>query len=593
MNIKKLFKGLTVITSTAVFSLLSIQSAYPAPGNLATAPLFLSTIVEPNVFLTLDDSGSMDWGPMVKEGTGGLTTSGGLPYINGLRRAYYSPTFSRLYSSRYVVPPANGTDPEWDKAWVIRNHLGNRNYYNPATTYTPWSGSNSAGQAMYTDADPTNALKDPNFPAGESVDLTIMHFFEDTNGNDDIDTSDFWIPVYFTWTDTDGDGVIEQSDAHTRVVIAAGTAEMNNFANWFQYYRSRINATKAIIGSTINNTDSSRVGMRLFNEGHVKDVQTMSDTVLKRELLEEIYGVVIPQKGTPARTSIQAVGDYFENGTPILSASQGGECQQNFNILMSDGFWNGSNPNVGNRDSNGGNGNTIFDGSASQSNDGGNYADSYSNTLADVAMRYYENDLRTDLADNVPIHPGVDEASHQHLVTYTIAFGLEGQLDPLVDDPLAAGFSWPQPVANTETTVDDMWHAAYNGRGRYLSAQNPVQLQTSLNAEIADIAERTATAAAVSINSAKLTTQSVVYLAEFNTNRWQGDLKAFKIIDLDTGELSMTPDWSAADELNSRNLSALPRVILTHDGNDGAPFRWNDLSAAQKADLKTNPAGIA
>jgi hypothetical protein len=38
MNIKKIFKGLTIITSTAVFSLLSIQSAYAAPGNLATAP---------------------------------------------------------------------------------------------------------------------------------------------------------------------------------------------------------------------------------------------------------------------------------------------------------------------------------------------------------------------------------------------------------------------------------------------------------------------------------------------------------------------------------------------------------------------------
>jgi len=344
----------------------------------------------------------------------------------------------------------------------------------------------------------------------------------------------------------------------------------------------------------INNTDASRMGLHFLNGGLEQDLKTMSDTTFKRELLEKFYGLVIPAKGTPSRNALKDVGKMFEdkNSNAILDAANGGECQQNFNILMSDGFWNGGDPKgIDNADIDGGKANTIFDGNASQSNDGGNYADSYKKNLADVAMYYYETDLLNYLANYVPIQPGVDEADHQHMVTYTIAFGLNGQLDPLVDDPLAAGFAWPQPVANTETTVDDMWHAAYNGRGRYLSAQNPVQLQTSLNAEIADIAERTATAAAVSINSAKLTTESVVYLAEFNTNRWQGDLQAFKIIDLDTGELAVTPDWSAATKLNSRNLSTQPRVVLTHDGSDGAPFRWNDLSAAQKTDLRTNPAG--
>ena len=93
------------------------------------------------------------------------------------------------------------------------------------------------------------------------------------------------------------------------------------------------------------------------------------------------------------------------------------------------------------------------------------------------------------------------------------------------------------------------------------------------------------------INSAKLTTESVVYLAQFNTNRWQGNLFAFKIVDLDLGTLAATPEWTAADELNNRNLVTSPRVIITHDGSDGIPFQWTDLSTAQKDDLRTNPAG--
>ena len=199
--------------------------------------------------------------------------------------------------------------------------------------------------------------------------------------------------------------------------------------------------------------------------------------------------------------------------------------------------------------------------------------------------------MRDDLADKVPTQSGVDEAEHQHLVTYAVALGVTGTLDPSVDDPLAAGFSWPKIVSDTSTTVDDLWHAAYNGRGKFLSVKAQGELTTSLDRAISDIAERTATAAAVSINSAKLTTQSVVYLAEFNTNGWQGNLFAFKIVDLDTGELSVTPEWTAAGMLNSRNIATNPRTIITRVNGQGVPFRWADLNAGKKNDLRTNPAG--
>ena len=99
MFTKSLFKGIAIFVSSTIFSVSTIQSAYAAPGNLATAPLFLSTIVEPNVFLTLDDSGSMDWGPLVKENTAGLATIQGLPVIDNDDRGYYNPTFSRLNDS--------------------------------------------------------------------------------------------------------------------------------------------------------------------------------------------------------------------------------------------------------------------------------------------------------------------------------------------------------------------------------------------------------------------------------------------------------------------------------------------------------------
>ncbi|MEE8364660.1 MAG: PilC/PilY family type IV pilus protein, partial [Gammaproteobacteria bacterium] len=588
--------ALAHVLLAALFVVMPLQQAQSAPGALPSSPLFLSTIVEPNVFFTLDDSGSMDWGPMVEEGTAGLTTDGGLPYIDARRRAYYSPTFSRLYTARYVLPPADGTLGEWDRGWVVRTHHGNLNYYNPAITYAPWAGTQADGSPMYTDANPQAALKDPNLPGGESMDLTIYYTFSEMGNT----SNTLWVPTYFIWIDTDLDGVIEQTDARTRIEIAAGTPEMQNFANWFVYYRSRVNATKAAIGRVINNTDASRMGFSGFNFGHLKDLETMTDPQLKRELLEVFYGVVIPARGTPARNALADVGQMFQSTTSgaILSAALGGECQQNFNILMSDGFWNGQSPSVGNTDQDtSGVTDNGFDGDANESVDDGNYEDTYSNTLADVAMNYYEIDLRTDLNNRVPVTAGVDEADHQHMVTYTISFGLNGTLDSTTVSPLDIGFSWPDAFAGDAEKVDDLWHAAYNGRGRYLSAQNPAQLQASLNTAISDIAQRTSTAAAVAVNSARLSTESVVYLGQFNTNRWQGNLFAFPIIDLNTGELATTAKWDASTKLTQRDISVNPRTILTYDKSagvaDGVPFQWANLSIDMQADLRTNPAGSA
>ena len=631
MFMQKRLKGFTCFALGAILGMSTFQSAYAAPGTLSRAPLFLSTIVEPNVFFTLDDSGSMDWGPLWDDGVGGVSASGGtgLPVINSRERAYYTSAFSRLYSGRYYLPPSgvakadviingspNGTglgqlmDPggivddsidEYNRGWVIRNHVGNRNYYNPAVDYKPWPGTKADGSAMYGDADPKAVLKDPNVPVsagGESVDITVPETYTSRtwsiSGPDTSFSFTHYVATYYVWPDAEGDGQVDQTDLYKKVEIPVDNpAELQNFANWMQYYRSRINATKAIIGTTINNTDASRMGTAFFNNTIARvDVETMSDPVNKRALLSALYGLVIPARGTPARISARDVGNYFSdvaaNGGPILDKADGGECQQNFNILMSDGFWNSSSsPGVGDAD---GDDNSDFD--------GGTYADADSNvynTLADVAMYYYENDLIADttLQDKVPTQEGIDEADHQHLVTYTIAFGKTGTLDPDVepDDPGFAG--WPNPHnGNEERKIDDMWHAAYNGRGQFLSAGDPEELEESLGTAIADIAQRTATAAAVSINSAQLTTQSVVYLAQFNTNRWQGDLFAYPIADLDTGALAATPQWTAAEVLNNRDIGTDPRLILTQDGSDGVAFDWDNLSTAQRNDLMTSPTGV-
>lgn len=610
MMSKKFFKDLSVIACSAMLGLSTIQSAFAAPGTLPQVPLFLSTVVEPNIYFTLDDSSSMTWNTMVKDGTGGLTASGGRPYIDGERRDGYSPTF---HDHDDVVPPAYLTDlgwrtrrhnREWDKGWVVLNHIGNKNYYNPNVTYTPWPGIKDDGTRMFTQANPWKVLKDPWKPNGEKMNLCTYHRFREGR----YSTDRMWIPIYYNWVDDNQNGKLDQTDTHTPVRILCSDREIYNFANWFQYYRTRFSSAKSIIGALIHNTNAARMGLRTFNGEILKDsknkeihVQTMSDDANKRKLLDAFYNYP-PRRGTPMRQALEAVGKYFDNtgpNAPILDAANGGECQQNFNILLGDGYWNGDDPDVGNADHpSAGFNNTRFDGytgdpdrpRATDSNDGGNYGDNVPNTLADVAMHDYERDLRPDLANKVPTKAGIDEASHQHLVTYTIAFGIEGNLDFDIDPATKPPRFWPNPNNGSEAKIDDMLHAAYNGRGQFFSAQQPDELQAALTSAIEDIVERTASLSAVAVNSTKLTQDSLVYVAQFNTNRWQGDLLAFEI-DPETGVLETSPKWSAADDLDTRNLTTNPRTILTHNGNDGVPFQWSRLSWPQKLDLRTNPAG--
>lgn len=629
MNTKTQKLGLS-----GIFSLLiafSANNAFAAPGTLSNVPLFVTTTVEPNIFFTLDDSGSMDWEVMVPD-TGDFAWNNGVPFYNGDWQAYLHPGWTdyQYYAwssyndrDRNIVPPARyasaSANPLIHSFWVMYNHNYNSLYYNPLSTYTPWVGVDNSGNPLYADADPQEVTRDPNDVNHNSdlLNLTDSFDYYDNIVANALQTNMAYLPSYYTWVDDDNDGVLEINETHALVEINPATPtythtfddgttftrtyaeEIQNFANWFEYYRKREFATKAAIGAVISKAGGSRMGLRLINGGHQINLKTMTDSGNKEDLLTTFYNIN-SNGGTPLRRALENTGemfkyDWYNGDRPILNAANGGECQQNFALLMTDGFWNGSNPSVGNADRS--TNNTGFDGDQFESNDGGNYEDSHSNTLADVAMYYYERDLRTNLADRVPTTIGVDEADHQHMVTYTVSFGVTGTLDPETYDPLASGFSWPEPDTDP-TKVDDLLHAAYNGRGLYLSAQNPKELEASLSEALSDIEERKATSSSVSVTSARLTTDSVVYVSEFNTNGWQGNIFAYPIIETN-GVLTLDVPADPLDALNAaEELSLLAkdggydtRVILTHDGTSGVPFRWPNISSDMKADLRINSLG--
>jgi type IV pilus assembly protein PilY1 len=353
--------------------------------------------------------------------------------------------------------------------------------------------------------------------------------------------------------------------------------ERQNFANWYSYNRRRSLTTIDSVADVINRLQSVNIGLFSVNENLIQPVLKVKVGGVDETdiLLNRLYSLPIRARGTTLRKAVDNIGRYFNmddadtggvGASPWASDVEGGECQQAFTIVMTDGYYNGQAPSVGNTD---GDNNTDFDGPP--------YADDHMNTLADLAMHYYENDLASTLADLVPTNSS-DSATHQHMVTFGVSFGVFGTLDPDDYDTENGVFpTWPNPKNGDQEKIDDLYHAAVNGRGKFLSASNPEELSRAMLQIMQIIVGRIGHASSVSINGDELYdevgTDIRMFQASYNSDGWTGDVKAYAV-DVDTGSVvTDTYIWSASEELE--NTLPNSRIIATYDGSQGVPFRFD------------------
>jgi Tfp pilus tip-associated adhesin PilY1 len=417
---------------------------------------------------------------------------------------------------------------------------------------------------------------------------------------------------YYEFNDTDLDDEIDPQELMLTLSppadVQSGRSyaeERQNFANWYSYYRRRGLAATYATAQVITNFQAVRIGLYGINIGsgwsvvqpvlNVKnDGQDYTET-----LLNLLYNFKF-QGGTPLRRALEAGGRYFDkhdnkkldkttgDDSPWDTSDNGGDCQQAFTIVITDGYYNGGDPQTGDIANNDG-------------DDGEPYADSYSDTLADVAMYYYERDLNTELADYVPVNP-YDKASHQHMVTYTVGFGVLGTINPddyntdLKHKDTGDYIVWSDPYVGRSTPerIDDTWHAAVNGRGQFLNSSNPKELVTAMNAVMKDIERRVFSASGVAINGDEmyqvLAPDLLMFQASYSTEGWTGEVKAFKVNDV-TGDVdTLNPEWSAAGLLDEKvsSMGWSSRIIISHNGTTGIPFRYDNLTDAQKSLIDPN-----
>lgn len=589
--------------------------------ELSDIPMFTRILPPPaNIMFVLDDSGSMNFDVLVRGGYDGSFPN---PLTSPDQRGFCY-IFDDIGDNVYKT----ADHPDWyagsegRKYWKSQWYSVNVMYYNPNIDYAPWP---SYSNEVLTNADPYEPRSHPTSFNGirfsldetslylDGVNIPHCHYYVYSASRNKpylvvIHKSEPAIKHYAV--KVTGTGLAEKvsalsidNDPPLDVVTGRTySQERQNFANWFTYHRRREFVSKNAIAGVLQTLSEVRIGIYGINKRIVCPLEpiriTQGATIVDNTnfLVEKLYKYQ-SEGGTPLKEGLDAVGRYYMENTgvlagttgpaPYINQGEGAGCQQSFAVVLTDGYYSDlpHRPSyVGNADG----------------DKGAPYADSYSYSLADIAMYYYANDL-SKLPNLVPVSK-FDRAAHQHMATYAVSFGVSGSLNPEDYNSTFEHKATGQRIVWTEVqtdrspqTIDDLWHATVNGRGRFLSAANPQDLAAAIRDLMEAISEILAgSASSVTVNGDSLygniRSSTYIYQASYSNkdNEWTGDLRAFRL-DPVSGDIIADPiKWSAAQQL--QDIEWDKRLISTFNGTCGIPFSDSFLTESQRTALGADPA---
>lgn len=750
-------RGMALAALCAVFAHAFAGETYILDEPLATRP---NVKAKPNLLFVLDDSGSMAWDfmpdDMSNTGTYGYRSA----QCNGVA---YDPTIT------YALPldaagqplPAPSFTAAWRDGFARTGDTINLDQESIASFTTKSAVTPGTGSKTFSISS-NSSLSSNTFTAGQVLTLTdggsrsmagtvTSWAWSNKNGG----TLDFavtsasgtgsatsWTAVsypsyYYTYNTTSGSqpkmgwtftssGVVQNtfyrecmSDVgatpgsgvfNARVTVRSSSAEAQNYANWYSYYRTRSLLMRTAVGRAFKTLDDSyRVGFSTINSS--KDVTTSAGfhpiddfgTTQKTDVYSKLYSAGA-SGNTPLRGALSKAGRYYAKNYPDQTDPVQYSCQRNYTLLSTDGYWNTgaetssygpldlNQRTVGNQDgtevrpmydgttatttttirtyytvgnsgsctrNNGRSGFTVtaqpqqFDsgvwtnqGRASNDCVAGSTAvvngksastlagkseagpestntevtGGAADTLADIAEYYYKTDLRTDelgnctstasgtsqnVCSNILKPSGRDTAPHQHMTTFTIGLGLSGTLaydrnyltqpTGAYVDLTSGPTNWPAPAvgdnAGDARNIDDLWHAAVNGRGQYYSALNATELGEAISGVVNTIMEDTGSSSAASTSALELVSgdKNQVFKASYTTKTWVGDVQAYSL-NGDDGTIGTAYQWSAQTKLTS-GMAAADRKIYYRQPTATTTlraFNWDNLNADGYGDSFTN-----
>ena len=636
----------------ALALMLAVGLAEPVRAgtvDLSTTPPDLTRSVDPNIAVTFDDSGSM----------GADVMGDGRPFDNA--------GWSGAWRCAGVIDPRVSTPGD------VRSHVMNGVYYNPRVSYLPPLKEDGSS---FPDADATLAAVwndgiEWNRPLAPTTASGTTRFSGTWTcagaGSNPVGAGPYYWRLK-TGVNIGTAGAVDLAalyDAAHWEAVALSAGEYQNWANWWAYYRTRNLMTRTALSRVFGSLGSNlRVVCQNLNGNTASCPLLARDATpiaafsgaLRARFFDWIHQ--LPARGeTPVRAAALRAGDFFAGGAagggkqytdadPYWNGLTGADradltCRQNFHMLVTDGYWNESDPAP-----------PAFGAQASRSlPDGVAYATrdpvsrifwnvsgaTYASSFANIAFDHWARDLRPDLANHVPAYfpdqttgvtgtavsgpildpasipeiyfnPANDPATWQHVVQFMVSLGVAGTLDFPADlTALRSGAkAWPLPVNNAPQALDDTWHAAVNGRGDFFSASDPDALVARLTDILDTIVTRRSASTAGSLSTSVLTVGTLSYHTGYDSADWSGTATARRV-DPDSGAFDAVL-WDAGCLLTGGRCHATgsnvgaardpdTRVLLTAQGTgtgQGIALRWASLPIALRHQLDINPAtGVA
>ena len=525
-------------------------------------------------------------------------------------------------SMEFVAMPRDiANDADLSNDIDDKSSVHNTIYYNPAISYQPWikaDGSRYTGGTAYNDAFSHDSLASGSKDLSADIQTWFVPKAGATNLGNVAQYDRYQIRmvggalhvVRSEWDTTRTAGIANAGCSSARgyqwrnCTYATPTGrtdaqEMANFATWYSYHRTRIKVAKSGASEAFGQLGSNiRVGYDSIWNRNPYAIPVSSNGGLFEgsnrsnwfDHLQSANG----NAGTPLKGALERTGRYFE-GTdstgpwgPESGAAQI-SCRQNFAILTTDGYWNNDSGFSPVGDVDGTAGPTISPKVPKDAQNPGASDYSYApaapykddfvgsrgrlyskaDTLADVAMHYWNRDLVTTLDNDVPTSVA-DPAFWQHMVTFGVSIGLQGRLDPKTDLPSIINGSkhWGDPTdAEDLDRIDDLWHASVNGHGNFVAAANPSDFAQGLIDALTTVAARLGSASNVTANSTSFQTDTRVYQASYVSGKWTGELAAYEVSKAGVSRVDANGDglpdpvWQA-----SKGIPASNRKVLTWGG---------------------------
>ena len=513
-------------------------------------------------------------------------------------------------------------------------------YYNPARTYEPWAPSFvGAAVKTYVNSPPATASTHPNLgsttvkldgtltnnstgwlfsftagmiiPSGStnircnngsngtpanftSVTVTLPHTVTTTQRDCTAAVPYYpatvWRKQLCTVNGVDcaaaWDGAtVRRYEIKSGVTIPGSTRtyaqEMQNFANWFTYFRKRRLMAGSAMGDTLEYMLGMNAGVVNFNNRVPPTMFDLDSTSAanNRLGLTTLFYNAENSAATPTHATMAYVADQFDTNTSIVRFA----CQKNAMFVVTDGFANDAALNPAGYAA--GYSRATYGAAAP-------YTAISTGSLHDKALAYYTARLRATIsplaAGKVPIStssaPDADKNPNLHINTYAISIGAPGTIWPYAADPYVTAPTWPTPVDNTPTMIDDLYHATINGRGKMYLASDPAALAANMVAGLNHIVSQNAAQSGLAVSTVNLIRgDSRAYFGTYDPAGWRGDVKA-RAINSASGVVSTADTWSASTILGARDWTT--RVIASHTGSAGVGFTGAGVGSL------VNPGGV-